>query len=96
MARHVAGLIALSAPNAKIVPYRVLTPMASATSGCWLRQCRRRLTRTAAPRHDDGAHVINLSLGTPLRMKVPTSIAALHLRAAGRHLIRCSTSRTWL
>jgi subtilisin family serine protease len=74
---HVAGLIALSAPNAKIVPYRVLDPDGVGNVWVLAEAMQKAIDPDGNPATDDGAHVINLSLGTPLRMKVLTSIAKL-------------------
>ena len=74
---HVAGLIALSAPNAKIVPYRVLDPYGVGNVWVLAEAMQKAIDPDGNPATDDGAHVINLSLGTPLRMKVLTSIAKL-------------------
>ncbi|MFO1344311.1 MAG: S8 family serine peptidase [Burkholderiales bacterium] len=74
---HVAGLIALAAPNAKIVPYRVLDPDGVGNAWVLAEALQKAVDPDGNPATDDGAHVINLSLGTPLRMKVLTSIAKL-------------------
>jgi len=74
---HVAGLIALAAPNAKIVPYRVLDPDGVGNVWVLAEALQKAIDPDGNPATDDGAHVINLSLGTPLRMKVLTSIAKL-------------------
>lgn len=66
---HVAGLIALVAPEAKIIPYRVLD--ANGQGNAWvLKEALERATL-------DGAHIVNLSLGTPDRMKTVTSVMKL-------------------
>jgi subtilisin family serine protease len=66
---HVAGLIALAAPLAKIIPYRVLD--LNGEGNAWV------LAEAVQRAIDDGAHIINLSLGTPVRSDVLTSIAKL-------------------
>jgi subtilisin family serine protease len=66
---HVAGLIALVAPDAKIIPYRVLD--ANGVGNAWV--LKEAIERAIA----DGAQIINLSLGTPDRMKTVTSIMKL-------------------
>ena len=67
---HVAGLVALAAPSAKIVPLRVLD--SEGRGNIWV--IADALLHAADPdgvgATDDGAHVINLSLGTTR----PTSI----------------------
>ena len=74
---HVAGLIAPTAPNAKIVPYRVLDPDGVGNAWVLAEAPQKAVDPDGNPATDDGAHVINLSLSTPLRMKVLTSIAKL-------------------
>jgi hypothetical protein len=66
---HVAGLIALTAPDAKIIPYRVLDTNGEGNSWVLMEAVLRAI--------DDGAHVINLSLGTPDKSDVLVSIAKL-------------------
>jgi len=74
---HVAGLIALSAPLAKIVPYRVLDPNGEGNAWVLAEALYRAIDPDGNPATDDGAHVINLSLGTQLRTRVLASIAKL-------------------
>ena len=66
---HVAGLIALAAPQAKILPYRVLD--LNGEGNAWV------LAEAVQRAIDDGAHIINLSLGTAFKSDVLTSIAKL-------------------
>lgn len=66
---HVAGLIALAAPQAKILPYRVLD--LNGEGNAWV------LAEAVQRAIDDGAHIINLSLGTATKSDVLTSIAKL-------------------
>ena len=66
---HVAGLIALAAPQAKIIPYRVLD--LNGEGNAWA------LAEAVQRAIDDGAHIINLSLGTPIKSDVLISIAKL-------------------
>lgn len=66
---HVAGLIALAAPLAKIIPYRVLD--LNGEGNAWV------LAEAVQRAIDDGAHIINLSLGTAFKSDVLTSIAKL-------------------
>lgn len=67
---HVAGLVALAAPAARILPLRVLDP--DGRGNVWA--IAEALLHAADPdgvgATDDGAHIINLSLGTtrPTRM----------------------------
>jgi len=74
---HVAGLIALAAPNAKIVPYRVLDP--DGVGNVWVlgEALQKAIDPDGNPATDDGAHIINLSLSTSLRTSVLASIARL-------------------
>lgn len=66
---HVAGLIALVAPSAKIIPYRVLDP--NGEGNAWV--LAEALDRAIA----DGADVINMSLGTPTQTRILSSITKL-------------------
>jgi len=66
---HVAGLIALVAPSAKIIPYRVLDP--NGEGNAWV--LAEALDRSIA----DGADVINMSLGTATRTRILESITKL-------------------
>jgi subtilisin family serine protease len=61
---HVAGLIALVAPQASIMPLRVLEP--SGRGNIWVlgQALLHAVDPDGDPFTDDGAHVINLSLGT--------------------------------
>lgn len=61
---HVAGLIALAAPEAKIMPLRVLD--ASGSGNVWVlaEAIMHAINPDGDPTTDDGAHIINLSLGT--------------------------------
>jgi subtilisin family serine protease len=61
---HVAGLVALSAPEAKIMPIRVLD--ASGRGNVWVlaEAIMHAVDPDGDPNTDDGAHVINLSVGT--------------------------------
>ena len=74
---HVAGLVALVAPNAKIMPVRVLDP--SGQSNAWV--LSEALLYAVNPDGDpataDGAHVINLSLGTATRTRLFDAIAQI-------------------
>jgi subtilisin family serine protease len=66
---HVAGLIALVAPSAKIIPYRVLD--VNGEGNAWV------LAEALARAVVDGADVINMSLGTATRTRVLASITKL-------------------
>lgn len=74
---HVAGLLALVAPEAKIIPIRILD--ADGTSNTWLlaEGMLRAMDPDGDPSTDDGAHVINLSVGTLSKTKLFKSVARL-------------------
>jgi subtilisin family serine protease len=61
---HVAGLIALSAPGAKIMPLRVLDPDGMGDVWTLAEALVYAVDPDGNPNTDDGAHVINMSLGT--------------------------------
>lgn len=74
---HVAGLIALAAPAARIVPLRVLDP--DGRGSIWV--VAEALLHAADPdrmgRTDDGAHIINLSLGTTQPTRILDAVIEL-------------------
>jgi subtilisin family serine protease len=74
---HVAGIVALVAPSAKIIPLRVLD--ADGTGNAWV--LADALLYAVDPDHNpttnDGAHVINLSLGTLSRTSIIKTVAQL-------------------
>ncbi len=74
---HVAGLVALVAPDAKIMPLRVLDP--SGQSNAWViaEALLYAVNPDGDPATDDGAHVINLSLGTATRTRIFNAIAQI-------------------
>lgn len=74
---HVAALVALAAPLAKIVPYRVLDSNGEGNAWVLAEAIQKALDPDGDPATDDGAHVINLSLGTAFRSDVLVSIAKL-------------------
>lgn len=61
---HVAGLIALAAPGAKLMPVRVLDRDGSGNIWVLAEGLGWAVDPDGRPTSDDGAHVINLSLGT--------------------------------
>lgn len=67
---HVAGLVALAAPGARIMPIRVLD--ADGVGNAWVlaEAILYALDPDGNPATDDGAHVINLSLGSLARTGV--------------------------
>ena len=74
---HVAGLVALVAPDAKIIPVRVLDP--SGQSNAWVlsEALLYAVNPDGDPATDDGAHIINLSLGTASRTQLFNAIAQI-------------------
>jgi subtilisin family serine protease len=74
---HVAGLIALAAPEAKIMPLRVLD--ASGGGNIWVlaEAIFHALDPDGDPTTDDGAHIINLSLGTNRPTRLLNSVVEL-------------------
>jgi len=61
---HVAGIVALAAPEAKIMPLRVLDPQGVGNTWVIAEAVRYALDPDGDPSTDDGADVINLSLAT--------------------------------
>jgi subtilisin family serine protease len=75
---HVAGLVALAAPGARIVPLRVLDPAGRGNSWVLAEALAWAVDPDGNPATDDGAHVVNMSLGSaqPTRMlEVATALA---------------------
>lgn len=74
---HVAGLIALVAPAASIVPLRVLD--ADGVGNAWVlaEALLHAIDPDGNPSTDDGAHVINLSLGSLVRTRILDTVAML-------------------
>jgi subtilisin family serine protease len=74
---HVAGLVALAAPEARIVPLRVLD--ASGAGNAWVigEALLHAVDPDGNPDTADGAQVINLSLGTPSRTRILDTVAEL-------------------
>lgn len=61
---HVAGLVALSAPDARIMPLRVLDPDGRGDVWMLSTALAYAVDPDGNPATDDGAHVVNMSLGT--------------------------------
>jgi subtilisin family serine protease len=61
---HVAGLVALSAPGAKIMPVRVLDAKGQGNTWVLAEALMWAVDPDGNPATDDGAHVVNISLGT--------------------------------
>lgn len=74
---HVAGLIALVAPNARIMPARVLDPDGVGNSWVLAEALLWAADPDGNPDTDDGADVINMSLGTLARTDVLDAIARI-------------------
>jgi subtilisin family serine protease len=74
---HVAGLIAMAAPGATIVPLRVLD--ADGVGNAWVlaEAMLYAIDPDGDPNTDDGAHVINLSLGSFVRTRLIDAIASI-------------------
>jgi subtilisin family serine protease len=70
---HVAGLVALAAPGARLMPVRVLNPQGGGTGWALARGLLWAVDPDGQPGTDDGAHLINLSLGSTQ----PTQMLAL-------------------
>lgn len=61
---HVAGLVALVAPKAQLMPVRVLEPSGRGNLWALAEALLWAVDPDGNPATDDGAHVVNLSLGT--------------------------------
>lgn len=74
---HVAGLVALAAPAAKIIPLRVLDP--AGRGSVWTLQSALlyAMDPDGNPATDDGAHVVNMSLGTLDRTRIMDAVMTL-------------------
>lgn len=74
---HVAGLVALAAPGARIMPLRVLD--AAGVGNAWVlgEALIHAVDPDGVPGTDDGAHVINLSLGSLNRTKLLDTLGRL-------------------
>ena len=74
---HVAGLIALVAPGAKIMPLRVLDANGQGNAWVLAEALLYAVDPDGNPASDDGAHVINLSLGSLGRTQILDTIGRL-------------------
>ncbi len=79
---HVAGLVALAAPNAMIMPIRVLDQDGQGNAWVLAEALLHAVDPDGDPATDDGAHVINLSLGTATRTRIFDAVAELTTCAA--------------
>lgn len=74
---HVAGLIALAAPDAKIMPLRVLDPAGQGDAWVLLEALLYAVDPDGNPDTDDGVQVVNMSLGSFGRTHLFDAIAML-------------------
>jgi subtilisin family serine protease len=74
---HVAGLVAMVAPAAKIMPIRVLDPDGVGNAWVLAEALLYALDPDGNPNTDDGAHIINLSLGSLSRTRLMDTIALI-------------------
>ena len=75
---HVAGLVALTAPGARIMPIRVLDPSGGGNVWVLSEALLYAVDPDGNPATDDGAHIINMSIGTIQ----PTSLLVNAVRLA--------------
>lgn len=73
---HVAGLVALAAPAAKIMPLRVLDRKGRGNIWVLAQALRYAVNPDGDPTTADGADVINLSLSTPVRSQLLQDVIA--------------------
>lgn len=74
---HVAGLVALAAPAAQIVPVRVLDADGAGNAWVLAEALLWAIDPDGNPATDDGAHVVNMSLGSLTRTRIMDSIALI-------------------
>lgn len=74
---HVAGLIAMGAPGATIMPLRVLDPDGGGNTWVLAEALLYAADPDRNPATDDGAHVVNLSLGSLVRTRLIDTVALL-------------------
>jgi subtilisin family serine protease len=74
---HVAGLVALVAPDAKIMPIRVLDQNGQGNAWVLAQAILYAVDPDHNPATNDGATIINLSLATPNRTRIMDLIGAL-------------------
>ena len=74
---HVAGIIATAAPGAKIMPLRVLDAQGEGNTWVLAEAMLYAVNPDGNPATDDGAHVINMSLGSPQRSRIIDTVARL-------------------
>ena len=74
---HVAGLVALAAPGAQILPIRVLNPQGGGDTWNLAAAMLYAVDPDSNPDTDDGADVINLSMAGKVRTRLLDSVALL-------------------
>lgn len=74
---HVAGLVALAAPGTRIMPLRVMDGDGRTDAWVLAQALLHAVDPDGNPATDDGAHVINLSLGSLSRTRLFDAIAQL-------------------
>ncbi len=74
---HVAGLVALAAPAARIMPVRVLDRAGRGNAWVLAEALAWAVDPDGNPRTDDGAHLVNLSLGTTRPTALLKTVAEL-------------------
>ncbi len=74
---HVAGLVALAAPGARIMPLRVLDAGGGGDAWTLAAAMLYAVNPDGNPATDDGVHVINLSLAGPARTQLLDTVALL-------------------
>jgi subtilisin family serine protease len=74
---HVAGIILTVAPDARIMPLRVLDAQGMGNTWVLAEALLYAVDPDGNPATDDGADVINLSLGGPVRTRILQSIARI-------------------
>lgn len=74
---HVAGLVATVAPAARIMPLRVLDAGGNGNAWVLAEALLYAIDPDGNPATDDGAHVINLSLGSLARTRIMDTIAQI-------------------
>lgn len=82
---HVAGIVARVAPGARLVSHRVLDAQGVGSTWAIAEALLRSVDPDGNPATDDGAQVVNLSLGGPGRTRVLEAVA---------HLAECGTPGT--
>jgi subtilisin family serine protease len=80
---HVAGLVALAAPGSAILPLRVLDADGQGNAWVLAEAMLHAVDPDGNPATADGAHVINLSLGTPARSRIVEAVTKLASCAPG-------------